>query len=344
MNKRRIFDLENLNDVQKFLGSFLPQNFKKGIRKAAEIMSKPTKVGAEFSDKVGDYVVGNQNIDQRNINLSAANPKFFDQLKEAGITPGQTPMQFLGAYTTRLATDVGLDASRQIYWRYNHPMALADGIIGKVLGPAYKELGPTQKAAIGGAISITMGASLGHLDITNPQELFRSKGFAQSYAEKGSEDRRQTGQPGIEFLERVAMGRQGRPLKYETAKEDIPDLTKERYSNYMRNYYQDKGITGMGLVKFTPENLEGVPEARVVGFPIGLQAVGAGVGGTATARNVLSRPNLRTGAKALSILGGALAGAGAGELSNKLIAQARKDRSNREEVKGYLNRTLTGEM
>lgn len=344
MNKRRIFDLENLNDAQKFLGSFLPQNFKKGVRKATEIMAKPTKVGTEFSDELGNYVVGNQNIDQRNINLSAANPKFFDQLKEAGITPGETPMQFLGAYTTRLATDVGLDASRQIYWRYNHPMALADGIIGKVLGPAYKQLKPTQKAAIGGAISIPMGASLGHLDITNPQELFRTKGFAQSYADKGSEDRRETGQPGIEFLERVVLGRQGRPLKYETAKEDIPDLTKERYSNYMRNYYQDKGVTGMGLIKFTPENLEGVPEARIVGFPIGLQAVGAGVAGTATARNVLSRPNLRTSSKALTILGGALAGAAAGDLSNKLIAETQKNKSNKEEIKDYLNRTLTSEM
>ena len=41
------------------------------------------------------------------------------------------------------------------------------------------------------------------------------------------------------------LGRRGRPLKYETAKQDIPDLTPERYSNVMRTQYQDRGLLGL---------------------------------------------------------------------------------------------------
>jgi hypothetical protein len=55
--------------------------------------------------------------------------------------------------------------------------------------------------------------------------MFRPKGYAQKYSEVGSEDRRETSQPGQELFERFFMGRTGQPLKYETAKQDIPDLT-----------------------------------------------------------------------------------------------------------------------
>ncbi|MCP4526037.1 MAG: hypothetical protein GY833_09030, partial [Aestuariibacter sp.] len=51
--------------------------------------------------------------------------------------------------------------------------------------------------------------------------------------------------------------------------------------------YNDKGPLGIGVVKGTMENLEGVPEARIVGFPVGLQAAGALVGGAAATRGAL---------------------------------------------------------
>ena len=43
---------------------------------------------------------------------------------------------------------------------------------------------------------------------------------------KGSQDRRKTAEPGMEMFERFFLGRRGRPLKYETAKQDIPSLIK----------------------------------------------------------------------------------------------------------------------
>jgi hypothetical protein len=61
------------------------------------------------------------------------------------------------------------------------------------------------------------------------------------------------------------LARQGRPLKYETAKQEIPSLTPERYGNFMKNYYQNSGF--LGVLKATPENLEGIPEARLLGYP-----------------------------------------------------------------------------
>ena len=66
--------------------------------------------------------------------------------------------------------------------------------------------------------------------------------------------------------------------------EDIPDLTKERYTNYQKFLYNEKGPLGIGVIKGTMENLQGEPEVRLAGFPVGLQAVGAALGGTAGVR------------------------------------------------------------
>ena len=152
---------------------------------------------------------------------------------------------------------------------------------------------PLQRALVTGAVGAPTAASLGIFDVTNPSELFRPKGYAQSYAEKGSDDRRKTAEPGMEIFDRFFLGRRGRPLKYETAKKDIPSLTPERYGKAMRSQYQDRGVLGMGLLKGTTENIEGYPELRVVGFPVGLQAAGATAGGiaglkTAVGKNLLS--------------------------------------------------------
>ena len=329
--------------LMEVLGMILPDSFKRGAKAAIDLMDEAAR--REVRDEQGNRILSSVS------NYSIFSPKFLKELNQVkGITPGNTPGEFLGAYATRILTDVGSDSSRHIYWRYNHPMAIADAVVEKVAGSPYRNLDPTRKAALGLAVGGPMAVSLGNLDITNPGEAFRAKGFAQSYAEPGSDDRRQTAQPGIELAERVILGRQGRPLKYETAKQDIPDLTKERYSNYMRNYYQDKGITGMGLVKFTPENLEGVPEARIVGFPIGLQAVGAGVGGAAALRYAMktmpqerkfintpgqkgkpSVTEVKTTAapgatrRSLGITAaGSAVGLAAGALMNKLIAQANR--------------------
>ena len=210
--------------------------------------------------------------------------QFYKGLANQGITK-ETPVQLAGAVGARLLTDVGTDATRHLYWRYNHPMALADKAAEQVIGDRLLNYSPTQRGAVSlAAIGVPVSASLGTFDATNLGELGRPKGFAQSYAEQGSEDRRETGQVAPELLDRFVLGRQGRPLKYETAKQDIPDLTKQRYANYMNFLYNDKGPLGVGIVKGTMENLQGEPEARIVGFPVGLQAVGALAGGVGALR------------------------------------------------------------
>ena len=162
----------------------------------------------------------------------------------SSITLTKTPLQFAGAVGARLLTDVGEDASRRFYWHYNHPMPNADKVSEKVLGKKAAsnlkpkqiggsgKFGPTERSLMRfAAVGLPVGASLGHLNLLNPGEAFRAKGFKQKYADQGSEDRRQTDQFAPEFVDRVLLGRLGQPLKYETAKQDIPDLTPQRYGN-----------------------------------------------------------------------------------------------------------------
>ena len=126
------------------------------------------------------------------ITKSARN--FYKGLKrqEIGLN---SPKQLAGAMGARVLTDLGTDSTRQMYWRYNHPMAISEKIGEKIIGEGIKSYSPTQRAAIGlAAIGIPVGASVGTFDLTNLSEYGRPKGFAQSYAEQGSEDRRETGQ------------------------------------------------------------------------------------------------------------------------------------------------------
>jgi len=248
--------------------------------------------------------------------------EYHKQLSSLGVSMSETPTQAVGAFGARLLTDLTNDGTRGIYWRYNHPLALlekgAEAAIGK---EAYKQLGPTKTGLITAAVVVPATALAGAYDITNPAQMFRPKGYAQSYAEPGSEDRRETAQPTPELFERFFLGRTGRPLNYETAKADIPSLTPERYGNYLRNYYQDKGF--LGLVKATPENLEGVPEARMLGYPITIPSVTTAAGGIAGASAAIrTAPLVKTSFKRglAGAAGGAAAGAMLGNLANAALA------------------------
>jgi hypothetical protein len=220
--------------------------------------------------------------------------KYHQELKNLGVSLSETPVQAVGAFGARLMTDIANDGTRGIYWRYNHPLAILDKAVDRTLETAigeeaYKQLGKTKTGLIALGITAPATALAGTYDITNVGEMFRPKGYAQQYAEEGSEDRRQTEQPVQELFERFFLSRQGRPLKYETAKEDIPDLTPERYSNFMKNYYQDKGL--LGLAKYTNENLEGVPELRMLGYPVNIASATTALGGLAGAAVALRAPN-----------------------------------------------------
>ena len=170
-------------------------------------------------------------------------------------------------------------------------------------------------------------AAAGSYDITNPEEQFRPEGYAQSYSPKGAEDRRKTGQPVQELFERFFLGRTGDPLKYATAKEEIPSLTPERYGNYLNYLYQDKGLLGLGVVKGTMENLQGYPEARMLGFPINLPMAGGFVAG-ATGAKLASATGRTPRERAIrGIIGGAagsLLGVTGGNVANEIIASANR--------------------
>ena len=199
---------------------------------------------------------------------------------------------------------------------------------------------PTARAVASLSIAAPAIASAGTYDLLNPGEMFRPKGYAQSYSEVGSEDRRQTAQPAQELVERFFMGRTGSPLKYETAKQDIPSLTPQRYANYQNFLYNDKGLLNLGIIKGTTENLQGVPEVRALGFPVTLPMVGGFVAGPIAARQAMVESRARTPeGKVLNkyypgrqgairgIVGGAvgsLAGVTVGNVVNAAIASANR--------------------
>ena len=277
--------------------------------------------------------------------------QYHEELRKRGVSFAETPAQATGAFATRLVTDLTNDGTRAIYWHYNHPLAMLEKGLEKTIGKeTYQQLGPTKTGLIAASVVVPATAMSGAYNILNPGEQFRPKGFAQGYAEEGSQDRRESAQPVPELFERFFLGRTGRPLNYETAKQDIPDLTPERYGNYLRNYYQSHGV--LGIVKGTTENLEGVPEARVLGYPITIPSATTALGGLAGAATALRSTKGRVvttqkgipgigqdvtnvslspayGKRAFTrglagAAGGAVAGAVLGNVVNSLIAQANR--------------------
>ena len=283
------------------------QSFKKGFKTADVIQQDMIRRGLGYGETVLD-------------------PRFKKQVAEAGITARQAPAQFLGAYTSRLLIDVANDGTRTYWWKYNNPFAIAQRVVEVGLNPKAIP-SPTGRALAAIAIAAPAAAAAGTYDITNPQEQFRPKGYAQEYAPKGAEDRRKTAQPAQELFERFFLGRTGDPLKYETAKQDIPDLTKQRYSNYMNYLYQDKGLLGLGVLKGTKENLQGTPELRLLGFPVTIPMATGFVTGTAGA-TIGARTGGTPREKAVRGIVGGLAGSLAGVLSGNVANQVIKSNIN----------------
>ena len=272
--------------------------------------------------------------------------KEFQKILQAqGINFKETPKAFLGAYASRVLGDIVADETRGVYWRYNHPIAIAEKVTQKIIDPN-KTLPRYTSAAIGASILAPAFALSGAYDPTNISELGRPKGFKQNRPD--SEDPTQSIEPGTEIFERFIQGRQGRPLAYEKAQKEIPTLTKKRYANYMDFFYNQSGI--LGVAKVTPENLQGVPEARLFGYPVSIPTVTTAVGGVLGARTALAsapRPPQAQQMALLSnipeniptkihpkgqgvrgtvggLLGGA-AGAIAGVLANQAIAASQND-------------------
>ena len=257
---------------------------------------------------------------------SILDPGFKQALATKGITARQTPAQFAGAYMSRTLIDLANDGTRTYWWRWNHPLAIAQRVVGMAVDPSVIK-SPTARAVTALGIATPAIAAAGTYDITNPEEAFRPTGYAQTYSPKGAEDRRQTGQPAQELFERFFLGRTGDPLKYATAKEEIPSLTPERYANYMNFLYQEKGLLGLGIAKGTMENLQGYPEVRVLGYPVNIPMAGGFAGGslaaTAAAR-IPGTPRQKAARAMAGGLAGSLAGVAAGNVTNEVIASANR--------------------
>lgn len=257
---------------------------------------------------------------------SILDPAFKQEMAKRGITARQTPAQFAGAYLSRTLIDLANDGTRTYWWRWNHPLAIAQRVVEMGVDPKVIK-SPSARAIAALGIATPAVAAAGTYDITNPEEQFRPKGYAQSYSSKGAEDRRQTGQPAQELFERFFLGRTGDPLKYETAKQEIPNLTPERYANYLNFLYQEKGLLGVGIVKGTMENLQGYPEARVLGYPVNIPMAG-GFGGGALSATVAARTGKTPRQRAIrGIAGGflgSLTGVALGNATNEVIAAANR--------------------
>ena len=316
--------MSNPNRFQRLLSN-TSQALKEGARKSEQA----TRIAEEVYPSI--------------LNVAG---KYNQALRAQGVSLKETPIQAIGAFGTRLATDLTNDGTRGVYWRYNHPLAILDTGIENTMKyvagkDAYKDLGKTRTGLMAASIAIPTTIMSGAFNILNPGQAFRATGYAQTYSPEGTDDRRETEQPVQELFDRFFLGRQGAPLKYETAKAEIPSLTPERYANFMQNYYQDRGF--LGILKATPENLEGIPEARMLGYPINIASATTALGGLAgLAAGIRSTPTktvpgrgyrqhttetVRTGLTRRGLIGGAagaLAGAAVGSAVNAAIAQANR--------------------
>jgi len=297
-----------LQFLKEFIGEYIT-----GLKKADRVQREMIQARDEILSQ-GSLGYGQSVLD----------PRFAKDVKREGVSVRQTPAQAAGAYTSRALVDAANDGTRTYWWRWNHPLAIAQRVVETGIG---KIESPTAKALTGLAIAVPAVAAAGSYDITNPEEQFRPEGYAQTYSPKGAEDRRQTGQPTQELFERFFLGRTGDPLKYATAKEEIPSLTPERYGNYLNYLYQDKGLLGLGVIKGTMENLQGYPEARMLGFPVNLPMAGGFVAGTAGAKIGSSIGRTSRQRAIGGIIGGAtgsLLGITTGNITNEIIAASNR--------------------
>ena len=305
---------------------------KLNIKGLYQDLKKGVKIADEVQRKTAANIEGGLGYGQ-----SIFDPRFKESLLKEGVSARTTPAQFVGAYTSRLLVDAANDGSRTYWWRYNHPLAVAQKGVEYGVNPIKS---PTARALAGLGIAAPAIAASGTYDLLNPGEMFRPKGYAQKYSEVGAEDRRETSQPGQELVERFFMGRTGEPLKYETAKQDIPGLTPGRYANYQNFLYNEKGLLDLGIIKGTGENLQGVPEARALGFPVTIPMAAGFTVGSIAARQAMVKNRTQTPAgktvtqmypgRERSIRGmvggtvGSLAGVAFGNMLNAAIATANR--------------------
>lgn len=275
----------------------LHQGYRGGFKAGLEAMlqTSPSRYsGVTKQAKTSEQATQGTKVSRK---TSASDPEFKQIIQNAGITFKDTPGAFLGAYTARVLGDVINQETRAMWWEINHPIAIIDKASSKLVDPQ-KKLHPYQSATVVSSFAIPAIALAGAYDPTNIAELGRPKGYKQN--NPNPEDPTQSLDPATEVFERFMQGRQGRPLAYEKAKEEIPTLTKQRYANYMNFMYNEPAL--LGSVKATSENLEGVPEARVFGYPVSIPTVTTVAGGIAGARLAMASAPKPPAAMQLNLL------------------------------------------
>jgi hypothetical protein len=93
---------------------------KLDIKGLYQDLKKGVKIADEVQRKTATNIQGGLGYGQ-----SVFDPRFKESLLKRGVSARQTPAQFVGAYTSRLIVDAANDGSRTYWWRYNHPLAVA---------------------------------------------------------------------------------------------------------------------------------------------------------------------------------------------------------------------------
>jgi hypothetical protein len=258
----------------------------------------------DFTDSRFDSVIKN----------SAFNPRGYKEaFSREGVGPGEKAAYVAG----RVMEDVLTDGSRLPYWAFNHPLAITGAIGEEVairagLSPNYAalkeemgEAGNSREAidaefarrngyyhageGTGAPLTLaryalpalaTAAVTLGS-DNTNYFNLInggRTAGFQSILPVEG--DTTTSSNPILELGARYLFGRTGRVLPWEEFHAERPDVSFDDYNRYAA-YQFDKGPLGLGLVKGTSRNLDGEPEAAMMGFRVPLSAAAAGAGAMA---------------------------------------------------------------
>jgi hypothetical protein len=160
---------------------------------------------------------------------------------------------------------IELAVANRLGFRYgDHPDATGRGIPAGIA-----------RGAIPLATSLALIQSSGNHDLLNIAQGGRTQGYEAVLPSEG--DPRQTTNPALESLLRYIVGRTGRLLPWEQFSEERPDVAPSDYASAKAEQF-DKGLLGIGLLKGTGRNLEGEPEATLMGFRVPLSAAGAVAG------------------------------------------------------------------
>lgn len=199
-----------------------------------------------------------------------------------------------GNIAGRVVGDVAGNGSRSVIWAKRHPQK----VIGDMARDSVASIGGDSRSRMlaSAAMAATLGATSGNFDINSfldsPAEMGRTPGFKAIFPSE--DDPRKTSAPVREVAFRYLLGYKGRPLPFKEFMEET-GMSADETKAYLRHEYRDKGIDGVGLLKFTKDGLYGEPEARLAGYRIPLSsavataATGAGILGYGANKEAIDR-------------------------------------------------------